>query len=111
MSDLASQHCRACSGAEPALGPEEIGRLRPQLGEGWRVVDDHHLERTYKFPNFRKALDFVVCAGEMSEAEGHHPDLALSWGKVEAVVWTHKVGGLTENDFIWAAKADRCASA
>ena len=77
---------------------------------GWQVVDGHHLWKAYTFPDFRTALDFVNKTGAIAEAEGHHPDLFLSWGKVEVKIWTHKINGLTESDFILAAKIDQISS-
>jgi 4a-hydroxytetrahydrobiopterin dehydratase len=74
------------------------------------VIGEHHLEKEYRFPNFREALDFTNQVGEMAEEQGHHPDIELSWGRVKLLVWTHKIDGLTESDFIWAAKADRLSS-
>ncbi|MBI2132540.1 MAG: 4a-hydroxytetrahydrobiopterin dehydratase, partial [Candidatus Tectomicrobia bacterium] len=74
---------------------------------GWRVVDEHHLEKEYKFPDFRKAMDFTVRVGELAERQGHHPDIYLAWGKVRLTIWTHKIDGLTESDFVFAAKADQ----
>ncbi|HXT19133.1 MAG TPA: 4a-hydroxytetrahydrobiopterin dehydratase [Thermoanaerobaculia bacterium] len=106
MSELAQRHCVPCKGGVPPLRGEAIETLRKQLHADWRVVDEHHLERTYRFPDFRQALDFTNRVGELAEAEGHHPDLHLSWGKVKMEVWTHKIDGLTESDFILAAKAD-----
>jgi 4a-hydroxytetrahydrobiopterin dehydratase len=76
------------------------------LGGGWRVVSNHHLEKEYEFPDFVKALDFTNRVGEVAEREGHHPDIHLSWGKVRLDIWTHKIDGLTESDFVLAAKAD-----
>jgi 4a-hydroxytetrahydrobiopterin dehydratase len=73
---------------------------------GWSVVEEHHLAKTFLFPDFRTALGFVNRVGAVAEQEGHHPDLHLSWGKVEATIWTHKINGLTESDFILAAKID-----
>ena len=102
---LAEKHCVPCRGGVPALQGEELEKLKSQLA-GWQVVDGHHLLKTYTFPDFRTALDFVNKAGEIAEAEGHHPDLLLSWGKVEVKTWTHKIDGLTESDFILAAKLD-----
>jgi 4a-hydroxytetrahydrobiopterin dehydratase len=103
---LAEKHCIPCRGGVPALKGPELDYLAGQL-PGWSVVEEHHLNRVYSFPDFRTALDFVNRAGAVAEAEGHHPDLCLSWGKVEATVYTHKVDGLTESDFILAAKIDR----
>jgi 4a-hydroxytetrahydrobiopterin dehydratase len=73
-------------------------------------VDEHHLEKSFSFPDFRQALDFVVRVGEMCEEQGHHGDFRLAWGAVTLQVWTHKIDGLTESDFVWAAKADRLVS-
>jgi 4a-hydroxytetrahydrobiopterin dehydratase len=76
------------------------------LGGGWDIVSEHHLEKEYKFKDFRAALDFTNRVGELAEAQGHHPDIYLAWGKVKLTLWTHKIDGLTESDFIFAAKAD-----
>jgi 4a-hydroxytetrahydrobiopterin dehydratase len=97
---------RSVPGGVPALKGEALESLKAQL-TGWQVVDEHHLLKAYSFPDFRSALDFVNKAGAVAEEEGHHPDLLLSWGKVEAKIWTHKVNGLTESDFILAAKLDQ----
>ncbi|HUB35049.1 MAG TPA: 4a-hydroxytetrahydrobiopterin dehydratase [Bryobacteraceae bacterium] len=103
---LAEKHCVPCRGGVPPLKGEELEKLRAQL-PGWQVVDEHHLAKLFTFPDFRSALDFVNRAGAVAEEEGHHPDLYLSWGKVEVRTWTHKIDGLTESDFILAAKIDR----
>jgi 4a-hydroxytetrahydrobiopterin dehydratase len=87
----------------------DLERLAAQLS-GWQVVESHHLLKTYSFPDFRTALDFVNKAGAIAEEEGHHPDLFLAWGKVEVKIWTHTIDGLTENDFVLAAKIDRIHS-
>ncbi len=107
MSDLASRECIPCRGGIPPLAGEELERLHRDLGGGWQVVAGHHLEKTYRFADFRQALEFTNRLGEMAEEIGHHPDICLSWGKVQVTVWTHKIDGLAEADFIWAAKADR----
>jgi 4a-hydroxytetrahydrobiopterin dehydratase len=103
---LASKRCVPCRGGVPPLGPEEIAPLAAQVPQ-WTVVANHHLERTFRFPDFRSALDFADRIGEVAEAEGHHPDLYVSWGRVTVTIWTHKIDGLTESDFILAAKIDR----
>ena len=104
--DLAAKSCIPCRGGVPPLRGAEIDRLRQKLGAGWEVVREHHLEKEYPFPDFRSALDFTLRLGEVAEAEGHHPDIHLSWGRVKLDIWTHKIDGLTESDFILAAKAD-----
>ena len=105
---LAEKHCVPCRGGVPPLKGEPLEALKAQA-PGWQVVDDHHLTRTFTFPDFRAALDFVNRIGAVAEAEGHHPDLYLAWGRVEVKTWTHKIDGLTESDFILAAKIDQLA--
>ncbi len=104
--NLAEKRCVPCRGGIPPLKGEEIAKLQPQV-PGWQVVDEHHLARTRAFPDFVSALAFVNRVGAVAEQEGHHPDLYLSWGKVEIRIWTHKINGLTESDFILAAKIDQ----
>jgi len=90
----------------PPLKGNDLTALEKQV-EGWRVIDEHHIIKTYKFPDFRKALEFANRVGELAEQQGHHPDIYLAWGKVEVKIWTHKIDGLTESDFILASKIDR----
>ena len=106
---LTSKHCVPCEGGIPSLGPDEIAPLLAQL-DGWNVVGGKRLAKTYRFPDFAQALAFVNRAGAVAEAEGHHPDLHLSWGKVGVELITHAIGGLSENDFILAAKLDEVRS-
>lgn len=106
MSDLAKKECIPCKGGVPPLKQLELTELLDKLGGGWRVVDEHHLEKEYRFKDFRTALAFTNRVGELAEAQGHHPDISLSWGKVKLAIWTHKIDGLTESDFIFAAKVD-----
>lgn len=103
---LADKQCVPCRGGVPPLAGAALDDLKAQLA-GWEVVREHHLEKTYTFPDFQKALVFVNRAGAIAEQEGHHPDLYLSWGKVGVEIWTHKIDGLTESDFILAAKIDQ----
>jgi 4a-hydroxytetrahydrobiopterin dehydratase len=105
MSELASKQCVPCRGGVPPLQGSEITRLLDQLN-GWEVVHEHHLKKNYGFANFRDALKFVNQVGELAEDQGHHPDICFGWGKVEVTIWTHKIDGLTESDFILAAKID-----
>jgi 4a-hydroxytetrahydrobiopterin dehydratase len=102
---LARKECVPCKGGVPPLKGDELNRLSEQV-EGWDVIEDHHLSKTYKFPNFVKALEFVNKVGNIAEQQGHHPDIFLTWGKVRIETWTHKINGLTESDFILAAKID-----
>ena len=103
---LAEKQCVPCRGGVPPLKGEELRKLQAQLAN-WQVVAEHHLSNTYLFSDFRTALGFVNRVGAVAEEQGHHPDLYLAWGKVEIKIWTHKIDGLTESDFILAAKIDR----
>lgn len=105
-SDLADKQCVPCRGGVPPLRGEEVRKLSEQLGGSWAVVDEHHLEKEYRFADFAEALAFTNRVGAVAEEQGHHPDIYLAWGRVALKVWTHKVDGLTESDFIFAAKAD-----
>ena len=105
--DLAAKHCVPCRGGVPPLAGDELRTLEEELGGGWEVVDDHHLRKAFSFPDFVTALDFTNRVGQLAEQEGHHPDILLSWGRVEIEIFTHKIDGLTESDFILAARIDR----
>lgn len=107
MPTLAQKECVPCKGGVPPLHAEQIKPLLSQL-QGWTVERQHHLTKNYTFPDFAAALEFVNRVGKMADQQGHHPDVYLSWGKVRLDVWTHKINGLTESDFIFAAKADEC---
>ena len=111
MSDLASKQCVPCRGGVPPLTGDELVTYQQQLAGGWQVVKEHHLEHEYRFDDFRQALDFAVRVGEMAEEQDHHPDIFLTWGLVKVTIWTHKIDGLTESDFVFAAKADQLVSA
>ena len=107
MSILAQETCIPCRGGVPPLKGEELDALQEKLGNGWQIINEHHLEKEYIFADFRQALDFTVKVGEVAENQGPHPDIYLAWGKVKLTIWTHKIDGLTESDFILAAKADQ----
>ncbi len=109
--NLAERHCVPCRGGVPPLKGDALDKLVRQLGADWTLVGGHHLERAYAFKDFRSALAFTNAVGELAEAEGHHPELLTSWGQVTIRIWTHKIDGLTESDFILAAKADRAYAA
>jgi 4a-hydroxytetrahydrobiopterin dehydratase len=90
----------------PPLKGEELAVLQEQV-RGWNIIEEHHIAKTFKFPDFREALRFVNRVGELAEEQGHHPDIFLTWGKVDVTSWTHKINGLTESDFILAAKIEQ----
>jgi 4a-hydroxytetrahydrobiopterin dehydratase len=104
--ELAERECAPCRGGVPPLTPEEIAPLAAQLVE-WTVVDNHHLQKSYSFADFRAALNFVNRVGDLADAVDHHPDIAFGWGHVAITIWTHKIDGLSESDFVLAAKIDR----
>ena len=107
---LADKKCVPCRGGTPPLKGKELKDLHKIVPQ-WNVVEAHHLTREYKFPDFAQALEFVNRVGALAEEQGHHPDILLAWGKVGITLWTHKVDGLTESDFIMAAKIDRILGA
>ena len=106
MSDLATKNCVPCRGGVPPLAGKELEELAQQVPQ-WKVIDGHHIVRGFKFSDFAQALAFVNKVGAIAEEQGHHPDILLSWGKAEVTTWTHKINGLTESDFILAAKIDK----
>ena len=106
VSDLASRQCVPCRGGVPPLSGDELTQLSAQLPD-WSVIEAHHIEKSFPFPNFKSALVFVNRIGDIAEEQGHHPDICFGWGKVTVTVYTHKIKGLTESDFILAAKVDR----
>lgn len=104
---LADNKCVPCRGGVPPMERAKAEDMLKQLERGWLLNKDGHLERLYTFKDFAQALDFVNKVGAVAEAEGHHPDLYLAWGKCKVELWTHKINGLTESDFYMAAKTDR----
>ena len=107
MSDLAKKTCIPCKGGVPPLKGTKLDELLEKLKNDWKIIKEHHLEKEYSFKNFKEALSFTIKIGELSENQGHHPDIFLAWGKVKLTIWTHKIDGLTESDFIFAAKAEK----
>jgi len=106
-STLASKTCVPCRGGVPPLAAGEVEGLLAELGpNGWKAIEGHHLEKSYEFPDFAGALAFTNRVGAIAEQQGHHPDVYLAWGKVRITIWTHKIDGLTESDFVLAAKCD-----
>jgi 4a-hydroxytetrahydrobiopterin dehydratase len=103
---LADKKCVPCRGGMPPLTGAELNNLHHSVPK-WNVEREHDIHREFSFPDFRQALDFVNRVGEVAEEQGHHPDIFLAWGKVGITLWTHKIDGLSESDFIMAAKVDR----
>ena len=106
-TELAREHCKPCSLKTKPLTGDALKDLHFQLNGNWQIINEHHLEKEYAFENFREALAFTNRVGEVAERENHHPDIHLTYGKVGLRLWTHNINGLTENDFILAAKVDQ----
>ncbi len=106
MNELAAKQCVPCKGGVPPLSGKALEELQTKLGAGWQVAREHHLEKEFAFKNFREALAFTNRIGELAETQNHHPDICLAWGKVKVTIWTHKIDGLTESDFVFAAKVE-----
>jgi len=104
-SELAQKQCVPCKGGVPPLPAEKVQELLRQV-KGWETANNHHILKEYKFPDFVQALAAVNRIGALAEEQGHHPDLYLAWGKVRVEIWTHAIDGLTESDFILAAKIE-----
>ena len=102
---LAEKTCVPCRGGVPPLTADQIQPLVTQL-DRWTVAGTHHIEKMFEFHDFKTALAFVNKVGAVAEAQGHHPNIDLTWGRVGLKIWTHKIDGLTESDFILAAKID-----
>ena len=109
MRTLADEHCTPLPAGTPCLTEAQWQALLGQIDPAWRVIDGHHLERRWRLPDFGSGLALVNRIGALAEAQDHHPDLLLGWGRVELTLWTHSVGGLSRNDFILAAHIDRLA--
>ncbi len=106
-SELAKKACVPCQGGTPPLNFDHIQILLTKLGGGWDVIGAHHLQKEYKFKNFKETMLFVNAVAAIAQREGHHPDMHVSYDKVRLQIWTHKINGLTESDFILAAKCDQ----
>ena len=104
---LSSKICIPCQGGVPSLSVNEMEKLITELSPEGKIIDNHHLLREWKFENFQRALDFTNVAGSICEEQNHHADFELSWGRVQTIIYTHKIDGLVESDFILAAKFDK----
>lgn len=103
---LSQKKCVPCTSDQPPLKGKDLEGYKNRLDEKWQLENEHHIIKKYKFRNFREGLQFVDDVGALAEKEGHHPELSLKWGEVGVTLWTHKIGGLSESDFIFASKAD-----
>ena len=104
---LTSRKCTPCQAGAPKLKANEIKSYLKKIKKGWKVIKNHHIEKEFKFKDFKEALNFTNKVGKIAEKEGHHPDIHLSWGRVKVITYTHKINGLHENDFILASKIDK----
>jgi 4a-hydroxytetrahydrobiopterin dehydratase len=104
---LADKQCAPCEGGVEPLKGERLKQLERELGERWRAVDEHHLEKEFKFDTYLEGVNFVNEVAAIADEQDHHPDIHLSYGKVRVTLWTHKIGGLSVNDFIVAAKIEQ----
>ena len=105
-TELTERHCEPCEGGVPPLEGEELREMLDELGGGWEVEGGHHLRKKFEFEDFASALEFTNEVGELAEKEGHHPLIHLTWGEATVDIWTHAIDGLSDNDFILAAKID-----
>ena len=106
MSSFSEKDCVPCKGGIPPIKGKRLLALMEELNSEWKLIEDHHLEREFAFSNFKEAWDYLNKVAKMSEQQDHHPDIELSWGRVKVIIWTHKIDGLTESDFVFAAKCD-----
>ncbi len=104
---IESKNCVPCSTDIPRLEGDALAQQRAKLGRGWAITEGHHLEKEFTFKDFKEALHFTNQVGQLAEEQGHHPDVYLAWGKVRVTIWTHKINGLSENDFLLAQKIER----
>jgi 4a-hydroxytetrahydrobiopterin dehydratase len=108
VSELAAAHCEACEPGTPPLPENEAAELSTEV-PAWERAGTRTLRREFSFPNFRDAFGFVARVALIAEAEGHHPDIELGWGRAAFALTTHAASGLTRNDFVLAAKIDQLA--
>lgn len=107
IMELSDKKCIPCEGGIPPLDDEECNIMLKRIGNNWEVISIHHLEKEWRFDDFISALDFTNRLGQICEEEGHHADFEIGWGRVKVRIFTHKIDGLTESDFILASKFDK----
>jgi 4a-hydroxytetrahydrobiopterin dehydratase len=104
--ELAQKECKPCKGDVPPLKGADLKDMQNKLDAGWDVVDEHHLEKTYTFDDYEQSVFFTNAVAKIAQEQDHHPDILLTYGKVKVTVWTHSIDGLTESDFVFAAKTE-----
>ena len=107
VEKLVNRQCVPCQGGMRPLKGDQLEQLEHELGEGWSVIDEHHLEKEFKFDTYLDGVNFVNEVAAIADEQNHHPDIYLGYGKVRITLLTHKIGGLSENDFILAAKIEQ----
>ena len=105
--DLTNKKCKSCEGGTPPLTEREVGEYMKELPEGWQILDDKKLEKEFLFKDFLRAMSFVDMVADIAESEDHHPDIHIHYNKVQIELWTHAIGGLSENDFTVATKIEQ----
>lgn len=105
-TELAKNACVPCKGGVPPLEGDALERLHQELNSDWNLVEGHHLEKAYTFDGYRPAVDFANVVADIADDQDHHPNILLEYGKVTVTIWTHKIDGLTESDFYFAAKTE-----
>ncbi len=104
---LVERHCKPSKANMPPMKGEDLAQYRKQLGQGWNVIGEHHLEKEFQLKDWLEAVALTNTIADLADQEDHHPEVLLSYGKVKVTLWTHKIGGLSEYDFILAAKIDK----
>lgn len=105
--DLTEKKCVPCEGGVPPLNPQEIEELKKQISSDWKVLENFKIRKDYFFVNYRHTMEFVNKVARLAEEEGHHPVMHVYYAEVDIELWTHAINGLSENDFIMAAKIDK----
>ena len=107
ICSLTDKDCVPCQGGVPPLEAKVANKLLTEIGNGWKINESGHLYKSFKFKDFMSAINYANKIAELAENEAHHPDLTIAWGRCDIEIWTHKINGLTESDFILAAKIDK----
>ena len=105
--DLTKKKCKPCEGGVSVLNQNEIAELKKHIGDDWKVINNNKILKEFSFVNYLHTIDFVNKVADLAEKEGHHPVMHVYYGRIEIELWTHAIDGLSENDFIMAAKIDK----